>query len=485
MRFCDFLHRFDWSAASLGDRLDATSARQAVASLGRALASGERPGEGLTVFSVVTPLEALVAYFTASHLGLFAAVASPRALPALLAGQARGTVARIVHPAGRALPPDAGATPRLAVDYLAKAGPSEARLPPASARAARLVFSTSGTTGEPKRVVCDERRLAGNAELVSRYLGLERRDRTVCAFPLTFMYGLSTALCSLVSGGELHFRSYLNAHELAAAVAELGASVVPILGDWAEQIASTWGFLGFRPTRLLVLNASDRLHRKQAEALMPFASAFWNNFGQTEAGPRLFAIDLKAVRRLDVVSHGGLLAPGYPVHPGIEVRIEASEEEGGFGAMSYRTPFASLGTWQRDGSIAPAPEWIESGDLMKRSPEGVYLWAGRTEHTLKVKGELMSLRSMTDQLLLHHAVTGVGYAKGASGTVSIFLECAGPLRESSLVDDARRLLRGAPVRLHILPKLPRTESGKVDYRLLSQAAERERLGAAETNKEVK
>jgi acyl-coenzyme A synthetase/AMP-(fatty) acid ligase len=479
MRFVELLNNAGWTARYRDSVLDAPRARALVqrAALRLEQAGTSDEGAALTVFCAFTPLETLLCFCIASRLGLLAAVQSPRTLSRFLDDLDPALAVRVVAPLGHRLPALAREHDVTLLDLdpaSVAAGAAPAALP-SPVQECRLVFCTSGTTGKPKRVICAESRLIGNARMVADYLGQHAADRTLCTFPVHFMYGLSTSLCTLLTGGAIEYRDFLQPGLLANAVIERGITVLPLIGDWADALAAQWQQSGFAPRRLLLLNASDRLTVQQARTLRPFASALWNNFGQTESGPRLFAINLSQVDDLESVAHRGTIAPGFPAFAGLELRIAPGDDADGCGMLSYRTPYAMLGYLNDDGSVTAPDEWIASGDLFRRAANGAYLWAGRAAHTIKVNGQFMSLRALADDLLTYQTVTGVGYARGNVDELCLFVEAEQPASDlgARLHRAVARTLRGKQSDIRIVPALPRTESGKIDFKQLNLALAKE------------
>jgi acyl-coenzyme A synthetase/AMP-(fatty) acid ligase len=476
MRFVELFTNAAWTARYRDTVLDAPRARALVERAARRLdAAGTAPQ--LTVFCAFTPLETLLCYGIASRLGLLAAVLSPRTLPRFMEDLGPAMTVRVAAPIGHKLPVTGTGTEVVLLDLDPDRIAPDPRLDALAApeQEARLVFCTSGTTGKPKRVICAETRLIGNARMVADYLGLNEDDRTLCTFPVQFMYGLSTSLCTLLTGGYIEYCDFLHPGLLAAKAMDHAITVLPLIGDWADGLASRWSQLRYAPERLLLLNASDRLTVQQARTLKPFASALWNNFGQTESGPRLFAINLSQVEDLDSVAHRGTIAPGYPAFPELELKIGPSDDADGCGILSYRTPYAMLGYLNDDGSVTPPDDWIASGDLFRRAQNGVWLWAGRAAHTIKVNGQFVSLRALADDLLRYHTVTGVGYARGAVDELCLFVEAEQPAvdLDARLHQAVARTLRGKHSDIRIVPALPRTESGKIDFKQLNLALAKE------------
>lgn len=477
MRFIDFLDDYRWHARYREELLDATTASEIVDRIAVTLvnAPGASAG-GLTIFCTFTPLETVLSYFVASRLGLLAAVLSPRNLPGFLDSLAATSVAACVVPLGRKAPSCLAAIPTLRADFgttrktVCTDGAPGTSGPHREIPRSRLVFSSSGSTGTPKRIVHDEHRLIGNARMVADYLGLRATDRTLCAFPPNYMYGLSTTLCTLVSGGSIEYDD-LGAPSLLARHAEvIGATVLPILGDWAPALSDHWAFRGpaRRPRRRIILNASDRLLAQQAARLLPHASALWNNFGQTEAGPRLFAVRIADLDELERLSCEGVVAPGFAASPDIAAFVSDNSDARGFGELFYRSPFAMQGHLCADGTIRPVDDWIASGDLFRRERDGLFRWGGRSAHAIKSNGRFIYWRSLVDNLLMHDGITGAFLTKNESGRMSLFVEHESEERQilAELTPLVARALPGIQPSIHLLPELPRTESGKVDARRL-------------------
>ena len=514
MRFIDFLTRPGWQACYRGDTLDAEGASAWVAAARRHLRPPV-PDEAatLTVFVAFTPLDALLSFFLASDQGLLATVMSPRTLGEFVPTCSAAAAIRFVLPEGRRVPAPlaqrevlrvpawsggvahdamrwaaaraarwastrSGSEPGAvaAADWSARwiAGASEIATAAAivpSPRSARLVFCSSGTTGAPKRIVYDEETLVANASVVTGYLGLDSSDRSLCAFPITYMYGLSTTLCALHSGSRIDYVDFTNARLMASEAERLDSTVLPILGDWSRALVEEWQATRFASASLRILNASDRITVRQVRGLSRFCGQIWNNFGQTESGPRLFALDVTRIDSFDRYEHDGIIAPGYPVHPDIQTRIHEPTSQG-VGPLLYRSPFAMSGLLRPDLSLDAAPEWIASGDHFQRDWDGLHKWGGRTTHTIKLSGQLFSLRAVADGLLSVEGVTDVGYAKSDGGMLFLFVEVPddthGADRSAAIGALVDLMLPSVPYRLRFVDALPRTETGKLDTRALSR-----------------
>ncbi len=466
MRFSDLAACPGWTVHYNGYTLDREKVAAQACSLASVIEKRLSEPNKLTIFAASSPIEMLLSYFVASRLGLLAAILSRRSVEGFVQQLDPGTIGLLVWPEVAAKTPVSPEIPVVLVDWSNLDAPRGNQFAPQPGTPpARFVFSSSGSTGSPKRIVHDERRLIANAKMVADYLGLTASDRSFCVFPINYMYGLSTTLCALITGGTIEYGDFRNPSLLTLQADNCGSTVLPVIGDWATRLAAAWS--GQQPPlRRIILNASDRLLKAQAAALLPHASAFWNNFGQTEAAPRLFAVQASP-ENLDALCEDDQVAPGYLADPQIEARIGGCDAHG-YGAFSYRSPYAMLGTMSASGALQPAPEWIESGDLFRLETGGLYRWGGRVTHAVKHNGRFVPLRNIADRVLIHKAVTGVGIAKGADGELTLFVES--PVAEQGLKQELHSIVssegNGFPVEIRVLPELPRTESGKVDARQL-------------------
>jgi len=221
---------------------------------------------------------------------------------------------------------------------------------------------------------------------------------------------------------------------------------------------------------LILLNASDRLLQSQALEVMPWATAFWNNLGQTESGPRIFALELKQFNELSEICHNNTVSVGYPVDTSIEVKLVNKKSDSGIGNLYYKTPFKMLGYLLDNGTIQEAELYSDSGDLFRQDSQGRWHWITRSSHVIKVNGELVPLTSLTNKILNFKAVSGVGYITNKKGELCTFVESSdvNEALHSELTLLMTNTLRGKRSKVSLVPKLPRTENGKLDLSELRQ-----------------
>lgn len=465
MRFIDLVGpEQKWLASYKDDKVDATYVASLLASE-TVTDLNSLDKSKLYLFCFYNPLQALLAYFIGSYLGLTCAVVSPRSIGKVLEGLQQDQVGAVLVPIGKKAPELPTGIEVKEFDYkvdLATTIDLDG-LFANSHRPARFVFCTSGTTGKAKRVVHCESSLVGNAKKVTEYLQLQHSDKSYCVFPLQYMYGLSTTLCTLHSQSSIAYGDFVSPSLVASYVKQNKITVFPLLGEWSYELTQVWAD-DYQPQRLILLNASDRLLKAQAQELMPWASKFWNNLGQTESGPRIFAIELTQYQQLDRVCHNNTVAVGEPITEQIEVKLIDKNQATGVGNLHYKTPFKMLGYMLDDGSLTNPNEWTDSGDLFYQDETGLWHWLTRCSHTIKVNGELVPLTSVTNKLMNYQEVTGVGYATNKKGELCTYVEssCNCDVLRTELSSMMAKTLRGKRSRVALVSELPRAENGKLE-----------------------
>ena len=468
MRFIDFLGTKQTWVAKYGKKSINAEFVSNLLSTVNAGPLGELDKQKLHVFCVYSPLQALLSYFIGSYLGLTCAVVSPRSLNKLLDGYDVSKLGVIVTPIGRKAPVLPQKVKSLELNYSPTLVATTESLQPSDSKA-QFVFCTSGSTGKAKRVVHCETGLVNNALVVSNYLGLTQTDSSYCVFPMQYMYGLSTTLCALHSGSEISYGEFVSPSLVASYAMKNHVTVLPILGEWSYELSQVW-LSGFEPNRLILLNASDRLLQSQALEVMPWATAFWNNLGQTESGPRIFALELKQFTDLNEVCHNNTVSVGYPGDESIKVKLVNKSVDTGVGNLYYKTPFKMVGYLLDCGEVQSVEAFSDSGDLFKQDEQGRWHWVTRSSHTIKVNGELVPLTSLTNKILNFEAVSGVGYVTNKKGELCTFVESSdvNEALHTELTSLMTHTLRGKRSRVSLVPKLPRTENGKLDLSELRQ-----------------
>ncbi len=408
----------------------------------------------------------------------------PHRLATMLADS--GAVAILVDssvPDAPVPPPEAAAIPVVDLASLAAADvvltEPVADLPPS---AIAVTIFTSGSTGRPKAVSVTQGGIATLLNAVRSLLALRPQDRFVAVSTFAFDIALVELLAPVLAGGCVVIADAwqaLDAARLRELLTDTGATAM-------QATPAGWRMLldagGIPAGVSLRMTAGEPLARDLADAIGADTDVrLWNLYGPTEttiysggdavgpspdpieigsiiAGTQLYVLDAhqRAVPPgvLGEVYVGGAgVAHGYHGAPSMTASRFVPDPFGGRpGARLYRT--GDVGRWRASGRIE---------------------LAGRADRQIKIRGYRIESGDIETALRGHddiaqavvsvrgtgHDVRLVGYLVTRSGQDDPPAELREHLRE--VLPDYM-----VPATFVVLPALPLTGSGKVDYRALPE-----------------
>ncbi|MGW1888475.1 AMP-binding protein [Streptomyces sp. NPDC001970] len=331
-----------------------------------------------------------------------------------------------------------------------------------------LLLSTSGSTGSPKLVRLSHDNLQSNAESIATYLGIRDTDRAATTLPMHYCYGLSVIHSHLLRGAGLVLTGLSVADscfwDLFREARGTALAGVPYTFDLLDRV----GFADMDlPHLRYVTQAGGRLGPDRvAQYAALGARRGWDLFvmyGQTEATARMAYLppDLAA-------AHPGAI--GVPV-PGGSFRIEPVEDQpvSGVGELVYSGPNVMMGyaDTPEDLGLGRTVDELRTGDLARRTPEGLYEIVGRRSGFVKILGLRIDPEHV-EAMLERHGITALCTGDDAALAVAAVGDHDFDARR------IRRLVAGEcdlptrAVRVHIVADLPRLPTGKPDYRAVRE-----------------
>ena len=354
-----------------------------------------------------------------------------------------------------------------------------------AARPALVVF-TSGTSGVPKGVVVSDANLSHSCATIACYLDYPAYPSAAVALPLFYSYALiSQVLCQLSIGGRVRLFSDLrNPLKLASIVEAEG------LQTFCGVPATYYGLCSCHALRPLSMPsvrilcsagaAMDAGLLDTVRAIFPNAT-FFNNYGMTEASPRIAFIRDDDPRFSEPTC-------GRPI-AGVEVRIVDPHtmrevSEGQAGMLVVRGPNVTSGYLNEPEQTAQAftaDGCLKSGD-MAYLDRGYIFILGRYDDVFNSGGEKIAPLEIERALnscpgVEGSAVTGVQDPQRGMVPVA-FVKAAADLSRQQLVGHASRHLSKAkvPTRFFRVSGFPMTPNGKLQRKRLSPSDETYVLG---------
>ncbi|MGZ5417798.1 MAG: AMP-binding protein [Nocardioides sp.] len=342
-----------------------------------------------------------------------------------------------------------------------------------------LLLSTSGSTGSPKLVRLSHENVASNAEAIASYLSIRPCDVAATTLPMHYCYGLSVINSHLAAGASLLLTdlSVVDAcfWEAVRAHGVTTFAAVPYTFDLLDRV----GFADMDlPSLRYLTQAGGRLAPSRVREYADLGRRRgWDLFvmyGQTEATARMAYLppDLAATSPSSV----GVPIPGgsFTLEPLPESPI-ASSHGVEVGELVYSGANVMLGYADAPADLARGRDIdvLRTGDVARRTPDGLYEIIGRRNRFAKVFG----LRIDLDQV--EQVYAGLGHvvycADGGERLLLAVDASARPVDADLLRAEAKEHFGLPPraVQVLALTEVPRLPTGKPDYRsIVARAAEK-------------
>ena len=328
---------------------------------------------------------------------------------------------------------------------------------PAQALEGHFAMLTSGSSGDPKLVLCEMAR----AEALARTLQIVQSNADVASAIVTLPLTYSFAFVNQWVWAQVHGRPLVQTTGLAdpaelrrvlldakkAMLCLVGVQVPLLLQYFAGQTFHGVSRIHF---------AGGRFPQEQLSALaalFPKAQVY-NNYGCAEAMPRL------TVRPADASSDPADVGPALP---GVEIRCDDE------GALVFRSVYGAVGIVEQ-GRFSPigADTWVRSGDLAEPTPEGHWRLTGRLSEVFKRHGEKISLPTILGTMAAVWPGQVAAYREldrlGEDGWVLALAPVADDAQVRSLLVALRKHHPRAhwPLRIEGHATLPMLSNGKTD-----------------------
>jgi amino acid adenylation domain-containing protein len=276
---------------------------------------------------------------------------------------------------------------------------SAGSLPPPTAGENDLatLLYTSGTTGCPKAVMHTHRNLLQWSDCVAKYLDLQLEDRLLGLLPLSFSYGLSQLLVTLLAGATLVLQKVAMASDIFRTLLEsriTGMAAVPYI--WAQLVRYQTDAPTSFPCLRFITSAGDKapdVVLEQLPRIFPESRIFLM-YGTTETLRTTYLPPEWFGRKCGSI---GRAIPGVETY--VVDRLRGLCQPGQTGELIHRGGSMAFGYWgDPEGTrhkFRPCPQLhhligdevvYHTGDLVRMDEDG-FLWhIGRDDALLKTAG---------------------------------------------------------------------------------------------------
>lgn len=359
------------------------------------------------------------------------------------------------------------------------ASPAAETFPSHRDDAAIWLFS-GGTTGHPKAVVQTHASFANTAECYARQvIGYSEDDVTISVPKLFFGYATGSNLFFPFAAGAsaVLFPERCTAECLVEHIARHRPTILITVPTMINHLVT-------HPDAARLDLASLRLATSAGEALPVELHARWDALFHI---PLLDGLGTAEMWHIFLSNRPGRIRRGTlgEVVPGFEVKVRDLDgrdlPDGEPGWLWVRGDSRAIGYWQHMEKTRQAfrGEWVVSGDIVCREPDGYFTYCGRGDELLKVAGKWLSPQEVESCLLEHPlvveaAVVGVTDPSGLTkpGAYVVARE-----RKPGLEEELKAFVRERlepykhPRQILLVDSLPRTHLGKVDRGKLRRSGE--------------
>ncbi|MBP1309157.1 acyl-[acyl-carrier-protein]-phospholipid O-acyltransferase/long-chain-fatty-acid--[acyl-carrier-protein] ligase [Paenibacillus sp. 1182] len=322
-----------------------------------------------------------------------------------------------------------------------------------------ILLFTSGSEGTPKGVLLTHRNIYANIQQSRLMVDLTSEDRIMNALPMFHSFGLILTFLSPLC----HVPIYMIPSPL----------MYKAIPEWTYDRKGTilFGTSTFLAAYGRYAHPYD-FHRLRyvyagAEKLQESVKSLWfekfgirvlEGYGLTETAP-ILALQTPMLYKSGSV---GCLVPG------VKHRIEPVEGISEGGRLQIQAPNLMRGYLMAEEGFVPAPEWFDTGDIVKLDGKGFVEILGRAKRFVKIGGEMVSLA-----VVEHHAKQAIG--EGTVVAVSLKDERKGErielvaTSEHATKEKIRLYWRAhnvsplaLPTTVHVIKEIPMLGSGKAD-----------------------
>lgn len=341
-----------------------------------------------------------------------------------------------------------------------------------------FILQTSGTTGRPKLVPYSHASVLAAAARVRDWFGLSSADRCLCVAPPFYSHGLTmTIFPTLLAGGSLAIPAHAGRVDVT---------------EWFDELRPTW--CSAAPALLgAVRDAARRLEHPPRHSLR-FLVSGGAPLSQDIARELEDIFQVPVLEHLGCTETGPLVAnrpPPGPNRPGTCGRPEdgtvlllneagcpvPTGMRGEIWACGQTVIASDLSEGGCD-AVRATKGWFRTGDLGSLDEDGFLTLHGRSSEMINRGGEKILPGEVEAALMRHPAVAEAAVFAVPHPRLGEDLAAAVVLKPNAPVEgaDLRRFLKNhlvtfkIPRSISIENELPKTLAGKVQRRLLSDAA---------------
>ncbi len=321
-----------------------------------------------------------------------------------------------------------------------------------------LILFTSGSSGEPKAVQLSRKNIEANTDAVIATLDFKTASQQYLFLPLSYSFGLlGQLLPALKVGLTTHIIDTFIDFKTKMENSEIDGMVSGVPSHWETILLLKQTIPQTKNKITHIISAGSYFSedlRKRIKASFPAATIF-NNYGQTEASPRILSIPSTDANFFST-------STGYPV-PGITTALTADNELKVCGPqimLGYLGDAETTDQKIKDG-------WLHTGDIAKQNENGLVEILGRKDDLIKIAGERVSLNEIESALsnVPGCIEAAVFYEDDPiyEKKITALIVANAPMIKPQVIKWLKTYLNSVrmPREFYLVEKIPRSSNGKI------------------------
>ena len=355
---------------------------------------------------------------------------------------------------------------------------------PANTERPAIILYTSGSTGEPKGIVNNEKAVLERVRQYICSMGFTHDDVFLPLSSACTIAGTRECFTALAVGTKLVLASpdENGLHGIRSIIKQKGVTVlngVPAVLR-ALMMADAENRDAFKSIRFIRVGG-DRILSSDVDLFFSTCSRHCRiqaSYSSTETTATFYEVPRNPRKR------GATIAAGY-LHSGVSYRIEPNERDDDTsdkeGELIIRSPYVALEYWKSGtidmGAIKVDPDnpkfrIFHTGDIVRERADGLLDIIGRKDRQIKINGKRVEPAEL--EVCLRHLPGIIDAAivtireNDVHRLIVFVVEDSSPSRSANGSDTIRQYLRDYlpsslhPTRLHHVGHIPRLPSGKQD-----------------------
>ncbi|MDA2626409.1 class I adenylate-forming enzyme family protein [Bacillus cereus] len=333
-----------------------------------------------------------------------------------------------------------------------------------------ILLHTSGSVGNPKRVMLTHKGILSNASAHVLHLDIKPEDRALVLLPMHFGYCNTAQIIShfLLGSTLIIMDGIFTPHRLFRMIDKYDVTVFTAVPSMLLQIKDFVHYIKYKRStvRQITYGGAPFPYEKVQDIKNIFPNAnLCETYGLTEAGPRLTAVKPTSIKTT-------LNSVGTAI-PGVEIRIidEFGKEvnTGKVGQIIAKSPGLMKGYYKNKHKTDEVLKnnWLHTGDLGYLNTEGELFIIGRLKNIIIRAGVNIYPEEIESHMLTYDGIEAI-YVHGVSHHIYGEIPCAKIVLNNKnitvedLIDYAQKRLAKYKIPIfEIVDSLPKTYNNKI------------------------